>query len=215
MKSFMPLLLNLENKKIIIFGGGKVGFRKAKIFFKFSNITVISKEFINDFNELNVKKIKKEITKEVISNYIKDAFIVIPATDNYEINEMITEISKMQKKLVNRVDEKIEDLIVPSIIFKDDLTIAISTSGKSPMLSKFLRKEIENFLSVEHFLMLKLQTKLRDYLKKNINNQKEREKILRDIIKDKEIWGLLKDARFKDAYQLAEMKVNKCFQKQG
>lgn len=213
MNSFIPLLLNLKDKNVVIFGAGNVALRKAITFSKFSNVIVISKEFKNEFDDLDIKKIKKEITKEIALDYIIDSFIVIPATNDFEINNMIADIAHSQNKIVNRVDdEKKNDIIVPSIISKNDLIIAISTLGKSPMTSKFLREEIEKFLSDEYLLMLNLQTRLRDYLKENIENQREREKILREIIKEKEIWDILREARFEDAYQKALEKVKKCIQ---
>lgn len=213
MKSFMPLFLNLKDKNIVIFGAGNVALRKAKIFSKFSNVIVISKEFNDEFNDLNVLKIKREITKDIVFNYIKEAFITIPATNDYEINKMIAEIMHSQNKLVNRVDDEREnDLIVPSIISMEELRIAISTSGKSPMMSKFLREEIENFITEEHLLMLKLQRKLRDYLKENISSQNKREEILRKIIRDRKIWGMLKEGMSEEAFLLAKEKVNKCIQ---
>ena len=213
MNSFVPLLLNLKNKKVVIFGAGNVALRKATTFSKYSNVIVISKKFKKEFDDLDIQKIKKEITKENVLDYIIDSFIVIPATNDLKINNMIADIAHSQKIMVNRVDEEKEnDIIVPSIISKEDLIIAISTLGKSPMTSKLLREEIEKFITEEYLLMLNLQTKLRDYLKSNIKNQKEREKILSEIIKNKEIWDILKESRFEDAYQNAMEKVRKCIQ---
>ena len=213
MNSFVPLLLNLKNKKVVIFGAGNVALRKATTFSKYSNVIVISKKFKKEFDDLDIQKINKEITKENVLDYILDSFIVIPATNDFKINNTIADIDHSQNIMVNRVDEEKEnDVIVPSIISKEDLIIAISTLGKSPMTSKFLREEIEKFITEEYLLMLNLQTKLRDYLKSNIKNQKEREKILSEIIKNKEIWDILKESRFEDAYQNAMEKVRKCIQ---
>ena len=99
MSDFLPLMLDLNEKEIVIFGGGEVGERKASLFYEHARVTVISKEFtsgLNRFYELNkIKLIKvKDVSEKDISSFLKNAFIVIPATNDTILNENIAKIAR-------------------------------------------------------------------------------------------------------------------------
>ncbi|MHC1582396.1 MAG: precorrin-2 dehydrogenase/sirohydrochlorin ferrochelatase family protein [Candidatus Syntropharchaeia archaeon] len=202
----IPLLLNLRDKKVTIFGGGSVGERKARLFSKHAEVTVISKEFtrgLEDLAEEGIIKTKKaEIDEDVIESFIKDAFIVIPATDDERINSKIIERAKIHKKLLNRVDDEIGDIVVPSIVEKGDIIVSISTGGKSPAMSKFLRKKIEEEITDVYSRMVKLQKDMKRVLKREVEDQKEREKILWEILENEKIWEKL-ERSYEDALKAA------------
>ncbi|MDL5503230.1 MAG: bifunctional precorrin-2 dehydrogenase/sirohydrochlorin ferrochelatase, partial [Candidatus Methanoperedens sp.] len=161
MSDFLPLMLDLKEKEVIIFGGGEVGERKASLFCEHAKVTVISREFtseLNRFYELGkIKLIKvKDITEKDILSYLKKAFIVIPATNNVILNERIATIAGDEGKFVNRVNS-IGDIIVPSVIRRGDIVIGISTVGQSPALSKYIRQKVEEVITPEFAQMSGLQ----------------------------------------------------------
>lgn len=185
-----PIIVSFENKKVVIFGGGEVGRRKAKFFEGEADVSVISKEFIEGFDDLDVELIKKKVSEEEIDDLIDEAFLVITATDNSKLNEAISKRAREKEILVNMVEEEMGDVILPSRI-QNNYLISISTLGKSPGFCKFLRKELEDYLGEEHDLMVKLQEEIREKLKKKISSQKKRKEILWEILEDEEIWELL------------------------
>lgn len=144
---FYPIMLDISKKNIIIIGGGKVAYRKSKKILEFEgNLTILSPEIIEEFNEL------KNLYKDKINfiydryhiKYIKDAFLVIGATSSRRTNEVIKNDCDKLKVLVNIVDSKeASDFITPSVINNDNLTISISTMGSFPYLSKRIRKDME------------------------------------------------------------------------
>ena len=151
MKDFLPLMLNLAEKEVIIFGGGEVGERKAALFCDHAKVTVISREFTTLLNQLSDKgKLVlirvKDITEKEASKFLKNAFIVIPATNDPGLNEKIEKLAARNGKFVNRVDAR-GDIIVPSVIERGDIVIGISTGGKSPALSRYIRERIENLIT--------------------------------------------------------------------
>ena len=80
-----PINLNIDNMKIVIVGGGKVSYRKCMNFLAFNKkVIVVSKEFIEEFE--NIEKEIEMIRDFYDEKYIKDAFIVVAATNNKEIN---------------------------------------------------------------------------------------------------------------------------------
>ena len=185
----LPLILNLENKKIVIFGGGSVGERKAKLFSEHADTIVVSKTFTDELirlEEKGVVELKRDNLKE-FDEYIKEAFIVIPATSDKDLNEKIAKKARDLGKLVNLVDG-MGDVVVPSVISKGDILISISTLGKSPAMCKYLRKQIEGEISEVHLAMVRLQDEIRKILKEKIDDQKIREKIIWNILEDETIW---------------------------
>ena len=126
-KNFLPLMLDLSGKRIVIFGGGLVGERKAELFSGCANTVVVSLEFSRRLHELEasgqVKLIKLDLLaasdlelKELISG----AFLVIPATSNFELNRKITELAQESDILINQVDA-LGSVVVPSVIKEETL----------------------------------------------------------------------------------------------
>ena len=90
-------------------------------------------------------------------------------------------------------------LIVPSSFFIGDVQISIFTGGKSPLMSKELRKKIEKVIKPEDVMQLELQSFARNILKTKIDDQKIRKKYLYNILDDKQIQILLKEGKLEDA----------------
>lgn len=136
-----PINLKLDELDVVIIGGGEVAYRKCKNFLEFNkNVTIVSKQILNKFYDLkgNIKIIKDDY-KEI---YIKDASVIIAATNNRELNMEIGLYCKAKNKLVNVVDNiEISNFTVPSYIKRGDLLISVSTGGKSPSLSSKIKKE--------------------------------------------------------------------------
>ncbi len=199
-------MLDLSEREVVIFGGGEVGERKASLFCEHAKVIVISREFTSQLNQLfekgKIKPIKvKDLTKMDISQYMKNAFIVIPATNDALLNERIAQLASYSGKLVNRVDD-LGDIIVPSVIKRDDIVIGISTFGQSPALSKYIRERIEEVMTPEFAQMSCLQKEIRDILKSRVQHQKMRGEILWNIINDNEVWAALEES-YEKAYKLA------------
>ncbi len=206
MNKFLPLMLDLAGKEVVIFGGGAVGERKAMLFSGFADVTVISRDFTHAlealFEDEKIKLIKvKDMTDDDIRNYMKNAFIVIPATSDSLFNEKIASIAQKSTKLVNRVDD-MGDIIVPSVIRRGEIVLGISTLGNSPALSKFIRHKLEEVITPEFEQMARLQNEMREYLKSHVMSQKDRSEILWNIINDDDVWGALGES-YEKAYKVA------------
>lgn len=135
----LPIMLNVENKKCIVIGGGSVALRKAKKLISFGgDVTVISETFCEGFENIKTK----------IKSYEKDdlnsAFLVIAATNNHDVNLQISKDAKEKNILVSLADDRdVSDFIFPSSQSKGDITVSVSTNGKYPLLSKKICNEID------------------------------------------------------------------------
>jgi len=176
--SFFPSYLNLDNKKILLVGGGNIALEKLEKLVDFTKeIQVISKELSDEFiqfaNKYNISIVKKAYEK----GDIKGFDIVVVATNQVALHKEIYNESRDSRVLVNSVDDTAYcDFIFPSYIKKGDLTISISTSGASPAMAKKIRIYIENLIpsNIEEFL--KEMKKLRKTLPKG----KERMKLFEE-----------------------------------
>jgi precorrin-2 dehydrogenase/sirohydrochlorin ferrochelatase len=206
MKKFLPLMLDLAGKEVVIFGGGTVGERKASLFSGMADVTIISRDFTPALGKLSDDgKIKlimvQDLTDDEIRQYMKNAFIAIPATSDAILNENIASIAEKSGKLVNRVDYR-GNVIVPSVIRRGDIVLGISTLGKSPALSRYIRQRLEEVITPEFAQMARLQNEFREMLKSQVKDQNKRSKILWNIINDDDVWSALGESHEK-AYKVA------------
>ncbi|WP_340818974.1 bifunctional precorrin-2 dehydrogenase/sirohydrochlorin ferrochelatase [Methanolobus sp. WCC4] len=214
---FLPLLIDMSDKKVVIFGSGSVGERKANLFSEHADVTVVSRGFSDFFFELERKShitlMEADVGKlsdDDINMIIEDAFLVIPATNDRTINERIVQLSKGFGILTNEVDA-IGDVTVPAVIKRGDLTISISTTGSSPAFSRFTRQQVEKIITPEFADMIRIQDEMRTYLKNEVPDQKDRKEILWDVLESKEVWGGLEDSYekgFKRAQGIVRKKIN-------
>jgi precorrin-2 dehydrogenase len=203
----VPLFIDLKDRRIVIFGGGHVGERKAKMFCTYGLTTVVSTSFTAELLKMADGGLIDAIVDDLkdVEKYITGAFIVVPATNNRTLNAFIADQARAMNILVNKVDG-IGEVIVPSIIYKDDIQVGISTMGKSPTTARFLRLRIEELIE-NVALMVTLQEKLRAILKKQIGSQLERKRILEIIINDRGVWAELAynyDAGLQAALEIVE-----------
>lgn len=210
MKDFLPLMLDLSGKEVVIFGGGDVGERKALLFCKHAHVIVVSREFTPRLKELcekgKINLIKADLSEKHISEYLKNSFIVIPATNDAVLNEKIAQLARKSGILIDRVDG-LGNIIVPSVIKRGDIVIGISTHGQSPALSKYIREKIEEVITPGFAEMSRLQKEIREILKTRVEDQKKRKKILWGIINDNEVWAALGES-YDKAYMLASKHID-------
>jgi precorrin-2 dehydrogenase/sirohydrochlorin ferrochelatase len=209
---YLPVFIDFSDKTVVIFGGGSVGERKARYFCKKANVTVISRSLTAGLKTYaadgQIQFISKDISKlseSDIQNLMMDAFLVIPATSNLELNQKIADVAKFFDILVNSTQDA-DEAILPSFIERGGLLIAISSGGESPAVSKLARMKIEAVIDDDFEKMIEIQNEMREYLKTVVSDQKKRQEILWDIMDDDEIWRLLsKD--FEKAKEKAFSKV--------
>jgi precorrin-2 dehydrogenase/sirohydrochlorin ferrochelatase len=205
-RRLLPLFLDLESRSVVIFGGGAVGERKARFFSGFSRVLIVSNTFTDGLRRLetdgSVKLIQADLSKGY-SEFFEGAFIIIPATSDSRINQSIEREAIEKGILVNKVDG-VGDVVVPSLIRKGSIDIAIST--KTPALSKYLRQRLEDELDENFEGMARLLGQIRKELKQEVPDQRDRSRMIWSILSDREVWRLL-DISYEKAYMRARKQV--------
>ena len=125
----LPVFIDLRGRKVVVFGGGRVGFRKASFFAEEAEVTVVSRSFCDEFLNSSLKTLNGEVEK-VMTGMIGDADIVVAATDSMDLNKRIVEECTLQGKWCNCATSP-GDMIIPSVVRRKGYTVAVSTMGRS------------------------------------------------------------------------------------
>ncbi|MGA9140284.1 MAG: bifunctional precorrin-2 dehydrogenase/sirohydrochlorin ferrochelatase [Methanocella sp.] len=207
MARYQPLFIDFTGRDVVIFGGGPVGERKAA-YFAGANITVISREFTHGLESMHgVRLVRQGVAAADVSELIKGAFLVVAATGDPALNREIGRVASGAGVLVNSAEGD-SDVILPAKIVRDEIVIAVSTGGKSPAMARFIRQRLETSISSDLADMVRLQSSLRETLKKVVPSQDEREQLLWKVLEDPAIWEALKIS-YNNAMHLALEKLKK------
>lgn len=193
-------MVDLTGREVLVVGGGSVAARKIKTLLGYgANVNVVSKELLP---ELKIHVDSGEIRylgEEFSMVFLKDMFLVIAATDDAGLNHRISQVAEEKGMLVNAVDQPADcNFIVPSIIRKGDLIVAVSTSGKSPALAKKIRKQLTDYFGDEYELFLRLMGKIRNVVLNSESDQEENSRIFHSIV-DSELFEAIKAGELNNA----------------
>jgi precorrin-2 dehydrogenase / sirohydrochlorin ferrochelatase len=180
-----PLFINISGKSCVVIGGGKIAERKVAMLLKFNaEVKVISPKFNRVLSKLSESGKIAVIKREYREGDLEGALLVFAATNRKDTNERIKKEAETNGILVNVVDDPaLCDFIVPSIVKKNPIIIAISTSGLLPSLSKKLRKEISEYVTEDYTKYARIIGKFRKLLIETVIDKKMRGEIMAEINK--------------------------------
>ena len=195
---YYPINLDLKGKKCLVVGGGRVAERRVISLLECeADVIVISPRVTPKLERLSVNKKITYKARSYKSSDLRGAYLIIASTDIQKLNRHIGERARKLGALVNIVSEpKLSDFIVPSVLRRGNLLLAISTSGTSPALSKRLRSNLETILGKEYEIFTNIigaiRTKCRSL------PVKKRRRIYSQVAMS-EIPELLREKRYKKA----------------
>lgn len=163
--AYYPVFLDVKGKKCVVIGGGEVAFRKVSTLLdNGAEVKVISPELYPD---LAANRQITVIKRTYRQGDIAGAFLAIVATDSPETNHSAAAEARKEKVLVNVVDDaEYCDFILPSLVHRGDITIAISTAGKSPALARKLRTKLEKEFGEEYAELAVIAEEVRSDVKR-------------------------------------------------
>lgn len=189
----LPLILDLTGRKVVIFGGGPVGARKAGFFQGECRVLVASRSFGKEIRGMEVEQVKMDlgtVSDEDLRNLMDGAFLVIAAVQDPALNNRILSLSRDLGILCNSATGDPGDVIIPSVWRGKSHAVAVTTFGRSPAMARFIREKVA--LDADKIdLMIDLQARARDVLRARVPSQEKRSGILREIIQDEAAWEAL------------------------
>ncbi|MDH5232632.1 MAG: siroheme synthase CysG [Gammaproteobacteria bacterium] len=171
---FLPIFLDLKQRPCVVVGGGDIAFRKIKLLLRAgAKVTVIAPEVCQGLNAL-----KDEVTCKV-KNFepsdLQGCDLVIAATNDRTVNSQISAAARERGMPVNVVDQPdLCSFIVPSIIDRSPVVVAVSSSGSSPVLARLLRARLETMIPSSYGRLAELVRGFRDQVRDKL-------KVSRDI----------------------------------
>ena len=175
--SYLPLYINTTGKKCLIIGGGKVASRKIIPILKANmHVTIVSPDIHKDILEFvkNRKNFDYQ-KKEFVENDIKDQFLVVAATDNKEVNALAAKLAKDKNILINMAENSsIGNTLIPSVVDRDPIKIAISSGAASPILTRLVKTKLESVIPYSFSKLALIMMEYRSKVKKTFSKIIER-----------------------------------------
>jgi len=141
---FLPISINITNKKILIVGGGKVATHKATILNRFVNqVTAIAPEFTDEIRQLPFHFIKKAYEPKDLAGF----FLVYVCTENHALNRQIKDDAEALGILTSVCDDPLRcDFISPAIHKEGNITIAVGSNAQNVYQSVAIRNQIKELI---------------------------------------------------------------------
>lgn len=167
-----PAFLDLEGKKVLLFGAGKVALRKAKSLFESgARVTVVSREFSKPFVNF-AKRAHFKLVRGSKIPALSRTWLVVAATSDRKLNQRIYGACERKKIFVNVVDDpKHSSFIVPSVVRRGRFQLAVSTGGASPALAKMVRLKLEKQFGPEYARLIGQLARVREKAKRDISGK--------------------------------------------
>jgi precorrin-2 dehydrogenase/sirohydrochlorin ferrochelatase len=191
---YYPVNLDIRNRKCLVVGGGDVGTRKAVTLLDCGAlVTVVSinaGEKLLTLAESGLVELKR---RPYAGADLDGMFLVICATDDEELNRQVSRDAGKYNMLCNIADRpEACNFILPALVKRGDLVIAVSTSGKSPAFAKKIRKDLEKQYGIEYADFLKLMGAIRKKLLSDSHEPEAHKPLFEEII-NKDIVQLIKN----------------------
>ncbi|MCX7990752.1 MAG: bifunctional precorrin-2 dehydrogenase/sirohydrochlorin ferrochelatase [Proteobacteria bacterium] len=182
MRDYFPLFVSLADKKVLVIGGGKVAERKIRKLLKYSpKIIIISPELTEGLKNLSDKGFiewEKRSFRE--SDLDGGVFLVISATDSKDLNDYIHKLCDERNILINKVSGR-GRVIFPAIAEEGNISVAVSSSGLTPLITKILKKKIKELIR-PYSKIVSIIKPLRSSLLTENDDSSYNKKILREVL---------------------------------
>lgn len=190
--AYFPLYIDIEGKRCIVVGGGRIATGKIRQLLEFgAAVTVIAPEVTEEIRELaetgqiilEQRAVFPEKETESGENVLKDSALVVAATNQEAVNVKVSRLCKEMHIPVNVVDVKeLCTFFFPAIVKREDVVVAVSTSGTSPALAAKLRRELEAAVPEEYGRAAEVMGAYREYIKERVPDIRDRKKVFEALL---------------------------------
>jgi len=190
---FYPVYLDLKGKRVVVVGGGEVADRKAESLLETgASVTVISPEVTSNLAALADQKRIELRKRRYVHGDCAGAVLVFSATDDPEVSRNVYREAIALRIFVNTADQPaLCSFILPAVVRRGDIGIAISTGGTSPALASRLREEIAKIVGPEYARFAELLSRARSEIRRRVRDEQDRKQLHYRIL-NSDIMALLK-----------------------
>lgn len=181
-----PIMLNLARQEVTLIGGGEVAYRKAEMLVRCGGkVRAVAPSFDKRFEGLGegVWLTYEKVTQENVEAVIATSQLVIAATDDKQLNAAVGNYCEKKHIWCNIVDNKaLSSVMMPATIKKGSLVLTVSTGGKSPLLAKRIKAELEaKYRDYDDRYLDRIGT-IRDNIVQSVDNVDEKKRLLEHLL---------------------------------
>jgi precorrin-2 dehydrogenase/sirohydrochlorin ferrochelatase len=183
-KNLFPVFINIEGKKTVVIGGGKVAERKVSDLLQCdAQVVVISPQVTNIIADWADKGYITWLRKDFEDGDLLGACLAFLATDNSLVNRHVANICREQGILVNAVDDPENcDFYIPAVLRRQSLAVAISTGGKSPLLARKIKEDLEEVITEAYGEFAEILGEQREIILSGVPDIRERKKLFEALV---------------------------------
>ncbi len=203
---YLPIFCRLDNKPVLLVGGGEVAERKARLLLDAgAQLTVVAPELDPELAELAANGSIEWLAGEFAPAQLTGKWLVVAATDRREVNALVYQSANQARIFANVVDDpKRSSFIMPSIIDRSPLMVAISSGGKAPVLARLLREKLEALLPQHLGAVATFAGSLRERVKARFASMGERRRFWERLLGADRLGQALARGDHASANQLAD-----------
>ena len=203
---YLPIFCRLDNKPVLLVGGGEVAERKARLLLDAgAHLTVVAPELDPELAELAANGSIEWLAGEFAPAQLAGKWLVVAATDRREVNALVYQSANQARIFANVVDDpKRSSFIMPSIIDRSPLMVAISSGGKAPVLARLLREKLEALLPQHLGAVAAFAGSLRERVKARFTSMGERRRFWERLLGADRLGQALARGDSASANQLAD-----------
>ncbi|MGU5669495.1 siroheme synthase CysG [Aeromonas caviae] len=203
---YLPIFCRLDNKPVLLIGGGEVAERKARLLLDAgAQLTVVAPELDPELAELAANGSIEWLAGEFAPQQLAGKWLVVAATDRREVNALVYQSANQARIFANVVDDpKRSSFIMPSIIDRSPLMVAISSGGKAPVLARLLREKLEALLPQHLGAVAAFAGSLRERVKARFATMGERRRFWERLLGTDRLGQALARGDSASAHQLAD-----------
>ncbi|MEZ6936172.1 siroheme synthase CysG [Aeromonas sp. S19(2024)] len=203
---YLPIFCRLDNKPVLLVGGGEVAERKARLLLDAgAQLTVVAPDLDPELAELAANGSIEWLAGEFAPQQLAGKWLVVAATDRREVNALVYQSANQARIFANVVDDpKRSSFIMPSIIDRSPLMVAISSGGKAPVLARLLREKLEALLPQHLGAVAAFAGSLRERVKARFANMGERRRFWERLLGADRLGQALARGDSASANQLAD-----------
>ena len=206
---FFPIFMELGDRDCLVVGGGKVAARKVALLVRAgAKVEVVSPVLCDELAKLVSDGEITHSARHFEDSDIDNKTLVIAATDQQDVNRRVSELAHERHLPVNVVDQPaLCSFIMPSMIDRSPVQIAISTGGSAPVLARLLRARLESYVPAAYGRLARLMDSYRDKVKQHFPDVEQRRRFWEELL-DGEVAELMFTGQDERAREYLENALN-------
>ena len=185
---YLPIFIDLKQRQCLVVGGGEIAARKAALLLKAqASVTIVAPEIAEMSRQLleepDYKGRLRWVNDRFDSNYLNQQTLVIAATNDEKVNLEVYQEAKARNILTNVADQpEMCDFILPSVLDRSPIVVAISSGGQSPILARQLRARLETLIPPAYSKLGLLVGEYRERVKAKFGHIKQRRRFWESVL---------------------------------